>query len=270
MCELFAMSASQPTVVEYALHRFAAEGGEGHLNRDGWGIVFAEDRDAHVYREVEPAADSALARMVIERAIPCRHLIAHVRHASRGDLLLANTHPFTRVVAGRTQHFAHNGTLHDIDRLAPELRAQCVGDTDSELAFLLLLRELQGLSAGPEATEARFERFVRFAARMAQLGPANFMFFDGSTLFVHAHMRQYETPEGLSEPRAPGMSYRLMGGAHADAPWEGPGARIPKLPEHTVLLASVPLNEHGWIPLPQGCAVALRDGQLLHLSGTPG
>ena len=101
MCELFAMSASRPTVVEYTLDRFAAEGGERHRNRDGWGIMFAENRDAHVFREAEPAANSALTRMVIERDIACRHLIAHVRRASKGHPQLANTHPFSRVQAGR-------------------------------------------------------------------------------------------------------------------------------------------------------------------------
>ena len=39
MCELFAMSASVPHTVCYELDLFAAEGGEKHRNRDGWGIL---------------------------------------------------------------------------------------------------------------------------------------------------------------------------------------------------------------------------------------
>ena len=41
MCELFAMSASEPHTVRYELDLFAQEGGEKHRNRDGWGILFA-------------------------------------------------------------------------------------------------------------------------------------------------------------------------------------------------------------------------------------
>ena len=59
MCELFAMSASVPHAVCYELDLFAAEGGEKHRNRDGWGILFAQDRDAYLFREPNPAATIA-------------------------------------------------------------------------------------------------------------------------------------------------------------------------------------------------------------------
>lgn len=264
MCELFSMSASRPAVVEYELDRFAAEGGERHRNRDGWGIVFAEDRDAHVFREAIPAADSELARMVVKREIPCRQLMAHVRRASHGQLELANTHPFTRFRGGRPHHFAHNGTLHGVDDLAPGLRSECVGDTDSELAFLLLMQELAGLPNDLHATGEHFKRFADFAARMAELGPANFLFFDGQTLFAHADERAYETPEGLTPPKPPGLQMRHFATEPRRRHWIARGARIDDLPRSTILLASVPLNEDGWTPLPKGHAMAMRDGELLH------
>lgn len=266
MCELFAMSASRPTVVEYTLDRFAREGGERHCNRPGWGIVFAEDRDAHIFREAAPAADSALARMIVECEIPCRHLIAHVRRASKGEPHLANTHPFTRVHGGRMHHFAHNGTLYGIDNLAPELRAQCVGGTDSELAFLMLLDALQNIPHGPDATPQRFDIFRRFAARMAELGDANFLFFDGEAIFVHAHKRIFETETGLSRPMPPGLCIREFGEDAALGSWRGHGLRIDELPSRTVLLASVPLSHHGWQPLPEASVLALRDGHVVSSS----
>lgn len=262
------MSASRPTVVEYVLDRFAREGGERHRNRDGWGIVFAEDRDAHVFREPSPAADSKLARMIVQREIPCRHLLAHVRRASSGRPVLANTHPFSRVVAGRLHHFAHNGTLHGLDDIAPDLREDCIGDTDSELAFLLLLRELSDLPHEAENTAERFHRFAAFAARMAALGPANLLFFDGLTLFAHADERVYETPEGLTSPRPPGMQMRHFGREPDRDDWHARGARIADLPRSTILLASVPLNDEGWAALPRRHAMAIRDGRLLHETTT--
>ena len=268
MCELFAMSASRPAVVEYTLDRFAREGGERHRNRDGWGIMFAEDRDAHVFREARPASDSALARMVVDRELPCRHLIAHVRRASRGHPHLANTHPFGRVQNGRMQHFAHNGTLAGIDERAAELRAECVGDTDSELAFLILLRSLEGVGHGEDATAERFARFRAFCAEMVGLGSANFLFHDGETLFAHAHRRIYETPEGLTPPRPPGLCMRHFGREPGRPHWHAEGAHIEDLPRSTILLASAPLNGEGWVELPEGHAMALRDGMILHEAST--
>lgn len=264
MCELFAMTSARPTVVEYTLDLFAAEGGEKHRNRDGWGIVFSEDRDAHVYREAEPAADSALARMVIERDIPTRHLMAHVRRASKGSRQIANTHPFTRIVNGRAHHFAHNGTLHGIDELAPELRGACVGETDSEFAFLFLLKALGELD--PDATNARFDRFAAFCEHLSKLGSANFLYFDGTTLFAHAHKRVHETETGLTPPQPPGLHIRHFANEPERDSWRSAGAHIADLHPETVLLASVPLNSHGWQPLAQGEVLALRNGAILHRS----
>lgn len=261
MCELFAMTASRPIVVEYTLDRFAAEGGERHRNRDGWGIMFAEDRDAHVFREAEPASSSKLAHMVMTRNLPTRHLIAHVRRASHGKPHLANTHPFTRVVHGYPHHFAHNGTLQDIEDQAGDLASDRVGDTDSELAFLMLLRELEGIS--PQDPFERFKCFAEFSARMTELGDANFLFFDGQTLFAHAHKRVFETESGLSEPRSPGMVMRHFGREEKRPHWHAKGARIRDLPQSTILLASVPLNDEGWMPLPEGHAMALHNGEII-------
>lgn len=261
MCELFAMTSARPTVVEYTLDLFAAEGGETHRNRDGWGIVFAEDRDAHVYREAEPAAGSALARMVIERDIPTRHLMAHVRRASRGHPHIANTHPFTRVVNGRALHFAHNGTLHGVDDLAPELRHECVGDTDSELAFLILLDALWETEA--DDAEARFTAFAAFCGVMSGLGSANFLFFDGVTLFAHAHRRIHETPDGLTEAKPPGLHIRHFVREPVQGSWTSRGAHIADLHDETILLASVPLNKEGWDLLAEGTVLALRNGRVV-------
>ncbi len=141
MCELFAMSASTPVRVRYDLERFAAEGGERRQNRDGWGVVFSDGRDGHYFRQPLAASDSPLDRFVRRHAGPHLLALAHVRRASHGGRVLANTHSFRRVRHGRVQHFAHNGTLGGIEKLpeATRLAGERVGDTDSELAFVLLL-----------------------------------------------------------------------------------------------------------------------------------
>jgi len=265
MCELFALSASSPVLVRYDLDRFAAEGGERHQNRDGWGIVFSEGLDAHYFREAAPAANSPLDRFVRAHAEPHSITVAHVRRASAGTKSLANTHPFRRAVHGRLHHFAHNGTLHGIEQTpeAQPLIRDRVGETDSELAFLLLLDRLARLA--PEAADhaARFKVFRDFCADMARLGSANFLWLDGDVLFVHADRRRHETAHGLSEPMAPGLHIMrpkpgTMGGIH-----ECSGAVLQNPPDHIVVFASVALSDGPWEPLPQGNVLAVHEGKVL-------
>ncbi|MCB2052287.1 MAG: class II glutamine amidotransferase [Novosphingobium sp.] len=264
MCELFAMNSAGVAKVTADLDAFAREGGERNLNRDGWGIVFAEKRDAHVFREAAPAADSALAKMVFDQEFASSDLIAHVRRASQGNQLLANTHPFTRVRGGMAHHFAHNGDLDGIAHLpeaAPWL-SERVGDTDSEMAFLILLARLAG--AGQDDA-ARFDVFARFCADMRGLGPANFLFYDGRSLFIHADQRRHELPDmTITEPREPGLVMRHFGDCHDIGHWHGRGPRIRNVSPRTYLFASVPLDDDEWEPLPRGTAMMLRRGTVLH------
>lgn len=260
MCELFAMSATEPHTVRYELDRFAAEGGEKHRNRDGWGILFAQERDSYIFREPAPAATSELTRMIVRNERPCKQLIAHVRRASVGGVELANTHPFDRVVQGRRHAFAHNGGLPGIENHADtqSLLSQRVGDTDSELAFLLLLERLQAASSNDPT--ARVEVFTRFAAEMRELGSANFLFFDGERLFAHADRRRFETATGVTEPREPGLNIRSFDERHSGQRWEAAGASISTVSGPLHLLASVPLDPEGWEPLARGTVVVMKDG----------
>lgn len=259
------MSASAPIRARYDLDSFAREGGERHRNRDGWGIVFAEGRDAHYFREPGPAASSPLDRFVREHASPHHTVLAHVRRASVGRRTLANTHPFRRIRQGRPHHFAHNGTLSGLER-HPEvvdLLLQRVGDTDSELAFLLLLDRLD--RDAPEFSDPgrRFAVFRDFAKDMAELGPANLIFFDGEMLFVHADRRVHETPRGPTRPKPPGLHLlRSVSGSLGNR-HDCASARLERMPDHVVLFASVPLSKADWEPLAAGTVAAVRDGRIM-------
>lgn len=262
MCELFAMSASAPVRVCYDLDSFARRGGEQHLNRDGWGIVFADEHDAHYFREAAPAGDSALARFVRDHTEPHATVMAHVRRATTGDRTLANTHPFRRVQNGRVHHFAHNGELNGIedDPEAKALIPQRVGSTDSELAFLILLDRLA--RAGVSDIDARFSTFTDFARQMAVLGPANFVWCDGETLFVHSDRRRHETPSGLTPPKPPGLYILLSEAGSLGSDHDCSGARLEQMPDHVVLFASVPLSDAAWMQMEEGTTVAVRNGRI--------
>ncbi|MDC0886202.1 class II glutamine amidotransferase [Altererythrobacter sp.] len=271
MCELFAMSSRTPSVVSYSLEEFAKHGGQRYSNRDGWGIVFYEDRDAHHFKEPCAAASSDLAQMIAARGRPTKTMISHVRLATAGDPALENTHPFRRIENGRAHHFAHNGDLEGlIDEYdGSELARQTLGDTDSELAFVILMERLAKLecdaASGLAPIDERFDTFASFAGEMASYGSANFLYSDGDALFIHADQRRFENEQGeLEKPsRPPGLNIRHCAKASDKSEWQTDGARIEDLDPQTILVASVPLNDEGWEELPRGCAMALKDGEIL-------
>ncbi|MFQ5353051.1 MAG: class II glutamine amidotransferase, partial [Candidatus Binatia bacterium] len=192
MCELFAMSSRIPADVTFSLHEFARHGGATGPHEDGWGIAFYEDGDAQLFREPAAAADSALVRF-IEKSPPGSDLvISHIRRAVRGSRVLKNTQPFARELGGRVHLFAHNGMLDAVED-SPDLTLgefRPVGVTDSEYAFCTLLEMLRELwSTGEPSLDERLAVVGDFAARIRPLGPANFIYCDGTAIFVHGHRR---------------------------------------------------------------------------------
>jgi glutamine amidotransferase len=261
MCELFAVSSDQPIRIRYELRAFARRGGGRFRNRDGWGIMFAQHRDAYLFKEPAAASESPLERLVATHGPSARLVMAHVRLATAGAALLANTHPFRRTQFGRVLHFAHNGSLPQLRTrfAASEAAANCVGETDSELAFLLLLERLRPLEPGA-TPEQRFAVFRDFCAEMRAEGTANFLFTDGEQLFVHADRRRFEENGEFSEPRAPALHMRAL--KPGDEHWSTEGAEIETAPEHAVLLASVPLDKDKWTGLDQGTAMLIEHGRV--------
>ncbi|WP_282607049.1 class II glutamine amidotransferase [Pelagibius sp. Alg239-R121] len=265
MCELFAMSSRQPSALTYSLNEFSKHGGLTHGNNSGWGIAYFEERDAFLVKEPEPASDSPWVKFIAEQELESQCVIAHVRLATIGKPMLRNTHPFRRALAGRAHVFAHNGTLkglHDTEQ-AQNAHYQPIGETDSELAFCLLLERLRSVwlnnDQAPSVNE-RLRLFAGFASDMRRLGSANFLYSDGEVLFAHADRRIYEEGGGFSEPRAPGLSLRNCVACQQGPEWACDGLRVGLGDQSTLLLASVPLDEYGWEALPEGTALAVRDG----------
>jgi glutamine amidotransferase len=262
MCELFGLSSSAPLEVRYSLHAFAEHGGLLHPNKSGWGIVCHEGNDARLIKQPVPASDSPVVRFVESRPLESACFVAHVRYATAGAPSYANTHPFLRELGGRAHFFAHNGGFPDIWTRLPLDRSgfRPVGETDSEHAFCVLLNRLAPLWRGsdtPPPVADRLAIVAETAAALRQLGAANFLYSDGDVLFAHADKRSWDEGNGqFSAPRAPGLSVATRGdlitkGLHATAPQDGTTA---------LYLASVPLTEEGWTPLPEGTVLALRDG----------
>lgn len=271
MCELFCLSSRLPTRATFSLQAFAARGGIASHTVDGWGIAFHDGRDVRLYKEPEPAGDSPWLLFIQARRLPARLVISHIRHATRGDLTLANTQPFVRELGGRIHVFAHNGRLDGIDaRFAgADRRFQPIGDTDSEIAFCLLLEAMAPLWRGAVVPpmESRLAVVDAFAAEMRSLGPANFLYSDGEFVFAHGH-RRTQSSGAIAPPGLWCLQRDCAVDADALAP-AGVSIEPAGAAQELVLLASVPLSGEAWRPLAEGEIVVVANGQVVPVGLPP-
>jgi len=254
MCELFAMSSRRPTVATITLELFAARGGLDGRTIDGWGLALYDGPEIRLYREPEPARDSAWLQYVQGRRLPTQLLVSHIRHATHGAVDLSNTQPFAREIGGRMHCFAHNGRLEPLlQHTAPRPhRFRPVGDTDSELAACLLFDDIAGLwqRAAPPALADRRQVVERFATAMRAQGPANFLYTDGQYLFAHGHRRTQA--DGRIAPPGLWLLHRRCAVDRDQLPQAGLSLDLAPGPQDVTLLASVPLTDEGWRPLAEG------------------
>ena len=259
MCELFGLSSRLPTRVTFSLGAFAARGSPGGPV-DGWGVAYHDGRDARIYKEPEPARDSKWLAFVEREKISSGLVISHIRHATQGAVSLPNTQPFARELGGRLHVFAHNGRLPGLIAENRGARFKPMGDTDSEIAFIILLEKLADVWGGSDVPPlpTRMAIFARFAGDMRRLGPANFLYTDGDALFVHGHRRTQV--DGSVAP--PGL-WRLRRHCPIDSDTvHGAGVSIEgtRGPQDIFLFASVPLTDEDWVPLEEGETFVVRRG----------
>jgi glutamine amidotransferase len=270
MCELLALSTSGPTRLTFSLHTLASRGGATGTSRDGWGVAFYQGEDVALFREPLAAGGSPLVSF-LETQGPRTHLaISHIRHATRGAVSFPNTQPFVRELGGRTHVFAHNGDLPGIENCeALALGAyRPVGQTDSEHAFCALMERLRPLwnGADPPSLDARLSLLASFAADLRALGPSNFLYADGDTLFAHGHKR-LQPDIGRAGPPGLWMLQRHCPPEEPATAREA-GVAIAEEERHALFIASVPLTDEAWQPLAEGELVAVRHGALLATRGT--
>lgn len=262
MCELFAMSARQPSTVQLSLEEFSRHGGLSGPHKDGWGVAWYEEGDARLVKETLPAAGSACVRFIQANPFVSAFVISHVRKATQGTVALRNCQPFLRELGGAWHSFAHNGDLPGIEADARfhSVVHQRVGETDSEQAFCALLERMRPLWAAGRvpALEARLCVVRRFAADLRSLGPANFIYCDGDALFAHAD-RRHQVDGSI---RPPGL-WRLARHCPAGGELAADGLRIEAhVEQEVVLVASVPLTAEHWEPLGYGDILVAHRGRI--------
>ena len=262
MCQLLGVSVEQPIRLRFAWEQFARRGSSDGGNPDGWGIAYYEERDVLLLREPRPAADSPLVRFLGTAAPYSRCIISHVRRATGGENILANTQPFVRYLHGRAHVFAHNGYLDNPDFAAPADALATVGNTDSELLFAYLMSRLEPLwretpPADVPALAARLDVLDEVAELARQFGAANFIYSDGATLFSHAH-RHTVPGEAISDLPGLYVLERDTGEAGDDSPCEGiscdgdGGAQA--------VIATIPLDDQHWKAMGAGEIACFENG----------
>jgi predicted glutamine amidotransferase len=263
MCELFALSSKMPTTIRFSFERFAQRGGRLARHADGWGVAFFEGNDVRLLREPAAAAASPLVRFIESDGPLSATVISHIRLATRGDRTLANTQPFARELGGRMHVFAHNGDLGDaaVHSGLAGSRFRPVGETDSEIAFCGLLERLAPCWSGTAmpSVETRMRVLTDFARALRLLGPANFLYCDGDTLFAHAHRRTQA--DGAVRPPGLWMLERQCMESLPNAQIDG--ISLAASPQSVVLFASVPLTDEPWQALDEGQLVASRAGRMV-------
>jgi glutamine amidotransferase len=185
MCELLGMECNVPTDIVFSFSGLALRGGKRGPHADGWGLALYEGQAVRTFLEPAAAADSKLAAYVRGHPIKTLLAIAHVRKRTRGDVSLANTHPFVRELWGRHFTFAHNGTVRGVQR-HPLGRFHPIGNTDSEYAFCALLNRLDVVFTRgyPKDRRVLWRAVAAIGHDIGIRGTFNFLLGDGAQLFA--------------------------------------------------------------------------------------
>ncbi|NUP08779.1 MAG: class II glutamine amidotransferase [Polyangiaceae bacterium] len=184
MCELLGMECNVPTDIVFSFTGLRQRGGRTAEHADGWGLALYEGRAARVFLETTAAANSPLARFLSENAIKTKLAVGHVRKRTRGEVSLANTHPFVRELWGRHWVFAHNGTVKSARALKLGQFAP-IGTTDSERAYCHLLEGLRSsFSSYPRKPADLWQAVSSIGRSIGSLGSFNFLLGDGRHLFA--------------------------------------------------------------------------------------
>lgn len=255
------MSSRQPVQLTFSLENLSSHSTLPSGLRDGWGAAFYQGKDVALFREPSAASDSALIRFLEHQGPSTTLAISHIRHATRGAVTLSNTQPFSREMNGRVHVFAHNGDLPDIEKssnLAYD-RYTPVGTSDSEHAFCALLERLSCISSLPSFTE-QLSVLVGFAADLRQLGQANFLYSDGTTLFAHGDRRLHPDSGRIT---APGLYLYACHCENMNESIKTHGLSIASGFQDVALVASVPLSDQNsnWRPFEEGEILAVSEGR---------
>lgn len=269
MCELVAMSTLHPTNLTLSLRELTRHSSRGR-HVDGWGVAYYHDSDVMRVRDTTAAYDSPWAKFVAQCGCTSKLVIAHIRKATQGAVLLENTQPFEREMGGRMHIFAHNGDLPEVcgSKRYQSQYHRPIGSTDSETVFCYLLDRLREPWSGKDKPDfsIRWQIFQEFCNEFRSRGPANFLYSDSEYLFVHGNHRKYDD----GQQRPPGLHYLCRECSHkSESGLTGKAITVARADsaspdlQRVMLVASVPLTTELWMPMYEGEMIAARNGKIV-------
>ncbi|QMT32984.1 class II glutamine amidotransferase [Conchiformibius steedae DSM 2580] len=184
MCQLLGMNCNTPTDIVFSFEGFSKRGGLTDHHTDGFGIGFFEGRGLRLFLDNRPSAHSPVAELIRQYQIKSENVIAHIRKATQGQVLLENTHPFRRELWGRYWLFAHNGHLNGFVPPQGEYFTP-VGNTDSERAFCYILEQLRQRFTEQPERDVLFAAVRDLVGEIRAHGLFNMMLSNGEMLFAH-------------------------------------------------------------------------------------
>lgn len=184
MCQLLGMNCNTPTDIVFSFEGFRCRGGLTDTHADGFGIGFFEDKGIRLFHDDKASAVSPVADLIRTYPIRSKNVIAHIRKATQGQILLANTHPFIRELWGQYWLFAHNGNLKNFKPAIGQYY-RSVGNTDSEAAFCYLLETLRKKFAQAPNLEQIFAEVDQISQELRQYGLLNYLLSNGEWLIAH-------------------------------------------------------------------------------------
>lgn len=254
MCQLLGMNCNVDTDICFSFSGFSARGGQTDTHSDGWGIAFFEGRGCRVFLDSMASNVSPIADLVRRYPIKSKHIVAHIRKATRGAVTLANCHPFQRELWGRHWVFAHNGTLDGFTApRADHFRA--VGETDSEAAFCFMLDSMKARFAGGEPTAEKIHDCLsETTEQLTKYGPFNFLMSDGDYLYAHRSTQLHYVVR-----QAPFAAVHLT---DCDVTVDFNELTTPN--DRVAVIATIPLTDNEqWLALPPNRVTLFRDGAVL-------
>lgn len=154
-----------------------------HVNGDGFGLSWyrADQTDPALYKADTPAwNDPNLQHLANKISTHC--LLAHVRAASHGHVMLPNCHPFS----WKNLSMMHNGTIHGFqfikrtlqNALSDETFHWIEGNTDTEHFYALFIDQLN-TQPPPHTTQHIADSLIRTIKQvqewLSQKAPSNYM-----------------------------------------------------------------------------------------------
>lgn len=198
MCELFGVSSPEKIQVNTLLETFFSH---AKKNPDGWGMACFKGRNVSIEKQPISASKSVYLKQRLRGPFYVSDFLAHIRAATRGDMVYNNCHPFSGTDAvGRNWTLIHNGTIFEYEPLSRYVREQD-GTTDSERILLYIIDQMSEAEERERrdlTEEERFHILDQIVCEMSDDNKLNLLLYDGEILYVHTNFKNslYQSRRG--------------------------------------------------------------------------